>query len=168
MDLWAIRYVVSADWVVDWGMVCVVGWGVRSGSVRGWAERAGASAEAVRHWVVSKAVLRAIGISRTALRAEELRATARAVRIIRLAAGAAVATEAILHRTSVEAAARRAIRIVRTAGVTIRVARTSSAARSFFSRPSASPAPALAESILKVFKLPLPLLPLVVGQGSGD
>jgi acetyl-CoA carboxylase alpha subunit len=102
------------------------------------------------------------------LRVEELRTAARAVRIIRTPAGAAVATEAIRHRTSVEPAARRAIRIVRTAGVMIRVARTSSAARPFFSGPSASPAPALAESILKVLKLPLPLLSLVVGQGSGD
>jgi hypothetical protein len=102
------------------------------------------------------------------LRAEELRATARAVRIIRLAAGAAVATEAIRHRTSVEPAAWRAIRIIRTAGVTVRVARTSSAARPFFSGPSASAAPALAESILEVLELPLPLLSLVVGQGGRD
>jgi hypothetical protein len=99
---------------------------------------------------------------------EELRATARAVRIIRTAAGAAVAAEAIRHRTSVEPAARRAIRVVRTAGVTIRVARTSSAARPFFPGASASAAPALAESILKVLELPLPLLFLVVGQGGGD
>jgi hypothetical protein len=102
------------------------------------------------------------------LRTEKLRTTARAVRIIRTAAGAAVAAEAIRHRTSVEPAARRAIRIVRTAGVTIRVARTSPAARPFFSGASTPAAPALAESILKVLKLPLPLLSLVVGQGGGD
>ena len=163
MDLWARRWFAPADW----GTIWVVGWGVWGGSVCGRAERAGASAEAVRHWVVAKAVPRAIGVPRAALRAEELRTAARAVRIIRTAA--AVATEAIRHRTSVKPAARRAIRIVRTAGVTIRVARrTSSAARPFFSGPSASAAPALVESILKVLELSLPPLSLVVGQGGGD